>query len=185
MNTINLVGKARRTSTYRLHCHAGTPGTRFNKLYLRQPRFTCNACRHLLNSVKGGLKHIYRIELDKTSFAHDSAYSDSKDLAKRTVSDKILKDRAYEVAINRKYDGYQKGLATIVYKFANEKRGSTAIVNEELLQELHKPASKRINRCRVYARFKDNIWTADLAEMSSLSSKNRGKTVLVLLKILQ
>ena len=185
MNTINLVGKARRTSTYRLHCHAGTPGTRFNKLYLRQPRFTCNACRHLLNSVKGGLKHIYRIELDKTSFAHDSAYSDSKDLAKRTVSDKILKGRAYEVAINRKYDGYQRALATIVYKFANEKRGSTAIVNEELLQELHKPASQRINRCRVYARFKDNIWTADLAEMSSLSSKNRGKTVLVLLKILQ
>ena len=183
MNTINLVGKKRSTSTYRPYYHAGTPGTRFSKLYLRQPRFTCNACR--LNNVKGGLKHIYRIELHKTGFAHDSAYSDSKDLAKRTVSDKILKDSPYEVAINLKYDGYQRGLATIVYKFANKKRGSTAIANEELLQELHKPASKKINRCRVYARFKDNIWTADLAEMSSLSSKNQDKTVLALLKILQ
>ena len=65
--------------------------------------------------MKGGLKHIYRIELHKTGFAHDSAYSDSKDLAKRTVSDKILKDSPYEVAINLKYDGYQRGLATIVY----------------------------------------------------------------------
>ena len=49
---------------------------------------------------KGNLKHIYRNELDKACFAHDAAYSDSKDLAKRTVSDKILKDRAYEIAIN-------------------------------------------------------------------------------------
>ena len=48
----------------------------------------------------GILKHIYRNELDKACFAHDAAYSDSKDLAKRTVSDKILKDRAYEIAIN-------------------------------------------------------------------------------------
>ena len=48
----------------------------------------------------GNLKYIYRNELDKACFSHDAAYSDSKDLAKRTVSDKILKDRAYEIAIN-------------------------------------------------------------------------------------
>ena len=48
----------------------------------------------------GNLKYIYRNELDKACFSHDAAYSDSKDLAKRTVSDKILKDRAYEIAVN-------------------------------------------------------------------------------------
>ena len=54
----------------------------------------------------GNLKHLYRNELDKVCFTYDIAYSDSKDLAKRTVSEKILKERAYETARNCKYDGY-------------------------------------------------------------------------------
>ena len=54
------------------------------------------------------IKHLYRTELDKACFAHDAAYSDSKNLAWRTISDKILKDRAYEIARNRGYDGYQR-----------------------------------------------------------------------------
>ena len=45
---------------------------------------------------------MYKNELDKACIAHDVAYSYSKDLAKRTISDKILKDRAYEIAINTK-----------------------------------------------------------------------------------
>ena len=51
--------------------------------------------------------------MDKVCFAHDAAFSDSKDLAKKTVSDDILKDRAYVTAINSKYDGYQIELASI------------------------------------------------------------------------
>ena len=51
----------------------------------------------------------------KACFAH--AYSDSKDLAERTISDKILKDRAYEIARNRNYDGYQRALTSMDYKF--------------------------------------------------------------------
>ena len=47
-------------------------------------------------------------ELDKACFAHDATYSYSKDLNKRTISDKVLKDRPYEIVINPKYDGYQK-----------------------------------------------------------------------------
>ena len=86
------------------------------------------------------MKHIYKNELDKACFAHDSAYSDSKDLAMITISDKFLKDSAYEIAINPKHDGYQRGLASIVYKFLDKKTGSGAIstsktgsnVNEEL-----------------------------------------------------
>ena len=56
-----------------------------------------------------------RNKLGKACFAHDAAYSDSKDLVKITISDKILKDRAYVIARNRKYDGYQRALASMVY----------------------------------------------------------------------
>ena len=70
----------------------------------------------------GNLKHLYRNKLDKACLAHDSAYSDSKDLAKRTISDKILKDKAYEVAINRGHDGYQRALASMVYNFLIRKQ---------------------------------------------------------------
>ena len=61
-----------------------------------------------------------------------------KDLAKRIISDKILEDRACEIAINPKYDGYQKGLTSVVYKFFDKKTGSRASVSEELDQEVHK-----------------------------------------------
>ena len=67
----------------------------------------------------GHLKHLYRNELDKACFAHDAAYSDSKDLAKRTISDKILKDRAYGIARNGKYDRYQTALANMIYNVIN------------------------------------------------------------------
>ena len=58
--------------------------------------------------------------MDKACFAHDAAYADSKNLAKRTVSDKILKDKAYEIARNCKYDGYQRALPSMVYKSFDE-----------------------------------------------------------------
>ena len=80
---------------------------------------------HLLNIVKElkrtretlNSKNLYRNELDKACFAHDATYSESKDLVKRTISDKILKDRAYEIARNPRYDEYQRVLASMVYKF--------------------------------------------------------------------
>ena len=78
------------------------------------------------------LKHLYRNELEKACFAHDATYCDSKDLAKRTSSDKILKDRAYEIAISRKYDGYQR--ASMVYQFFDEKAGLGVSVNEQLAE---------------------------------------------------
>ena len=62
----------------------------------------------------GNLKDLYRNELDKVSFAHDALYSDSKDLAKRTISDMIQNDSTYEIARNRKYDEYQRALARLV-----------------------------------------------------------------------
>ena len=61
----------------------------------------------------------------------------------------------------------------MVYKCFNKKTVSGASVNEHLAEELHKPVTKKFKRRKVYARFKDNIWAADLAEMGSLSSKNK------------
>ena len=71
--------------------------------------------------------------------AHDAAHSDSNDLAKRTISDKILKDRAYKIARKRKYDGYQRALATMVYKFFNKNTRLGVNVNKKVAEELHKP----------------------------------------------
>ena len=92
------------------------------------------------------MKHLYRKELHKTCFAHDAAYSDSKDLTNRTISDKILKDRAYEIARICKYDGYQRALAGMVYKFFDKKTWSGMSVNKQLAEELHKPVIKKIQR---------------------------------------
>ena len=85
-----------------------------------------------------------------------------------------MKDRAHKIAINPKYDGYKKQFASIVYKFFDKKPGSGASVNEEPVQELHKPVIKKFKKRKAYARFKDNIWAADVAEIKSLSSFNRG-----------
>ena len=102
------------------------------KLHLRQPGSTHSAHRPFTKHREtiqkfretGNLKHIYKNELDKAYFVHDATYSDSKDLAKRTISDKIFRDRAYEIATNPKYDGYQRELTSIVYKFFGKKAGS-------------------------------------------------------------
>ena len=80
----------------------------------------------------GNLKYLHRDELDKSCFAHDAAYSDSKDLAKRTISDKILKDETYEIARNCKYYGYQRALGSTVYQFFGMKTGSGVSLNEQL-----------------------------------------------------
>ena len=80
----------------------------------------------------GDLKHLYRNELDKACFAHDAAYSDCKGLAKRTISDNDLKYRAYEIDRNPKYDGNQRGLASMIYKFFDKKAEAGASINEDV-----------------------------------------------------
>ena len=65
----------------------------------------------------GNTEFIYRKELDKACFQHDGAYGKSKDLTKRTQSENVLRDNAFKIASDPKYDCYQKGLATMVYKF--------------------------------------------------------------------
>ena len=105
------------------------------EMHLRQPLFTYSACgpftKHKQRIQKfketGDTNYIYKNELDKSCFAHDAADSDNKDLIKRTVADKILKNKAFDIAKDPKYDGYQGGLASMVYKFFDKKsKGSDA-----------------------------------------------------------
>ena len=124
------------------------------EMHLKQTGFTYSACGPFTKYCKriqkfkeaGNLKYLYRNELGKACFAHDAAYSDSKDLAKKATWDKILTDRAYEIARNHKYHGYQRALASMIYKIFDEKTGSEVSVNEELAEELHKPVIKKIKR---------------------------------------
>ena len=84
----------------------------------------------------------------------------------RTQSDNVLRDKAYNIASNPNYDGYQRGLASIVYKFFDKKSAGR---NLKLANELHKPIIKKFNRRKVYSSYRDNIWGVDLADMSLLS----------------
>ena len=63
----------------------------------------------------GNTDFIYKNQLDKAGFQHDMSYGKSKDLAKRTQSDKVLRDKAFKIASDPKYDGYQRGLASVVF----------------------------------------------------------------------
>ena len=110
---------------------------------------------------------IYKNELDKAYFQHDMAYGKSKDLVKRTQSDKVLRDKAFKIASDPKYDGYQRGLASMVYKFFDKKSKGSGInePNYQLADELHKPVTKILKKTKVYSSFRDNIWGVDLADM--------------------
>ena len=112
---------------------------------LRQPQFTYSACgpftKHKQRIQKfmqtGDTKYICTNELDKACFTHDAAYSDSKDLTKRTAVEKILRDKAFNIAKDPKYDGYQRGLASMVYKFFDKKSkgsGVATLANKSVSQ---------------------------------------------------
>ena len=161
------------------------------EMHLRQPRFVYSTCgpftRHKerIKEFKqtGDTRYIYRNELDRSCFQHDSAYADHKDLINRTEADKVLRDNAYDIASNPEYDGYQRGLASMVYKFFDKKstgggfkklKNMTNSNSLILADELHKPIIRNFNKRKVYSQFKDNVWGVDLADMQSLIRKNKG-----------
>ena len=111
-----------------------------------------------------------------------------KDIKRRTASDKILRDKAFNIAKNPKYDGYQRGLASMAYKFFDKKStgsghpsSSTLLIvnnndtkqNLQLAEELHKLIIKKFKKRKVYSGFKDNIWGAGLADMQLMSKFNK------------
>ena len=98
---------------------------------------------------------------------------------KRAASDKVWRDKAFNIAKKPKYDKYQKGLVSMVYK-SFEKRSSGSGIeneikqNEQLAEELHKPIIKKFKRRKVYSALKDNIWSAELVDMQLISKYNKG-----------
>ena len=130
------------------------------------------------------------------------AYGDFKDFAKRAASDRILRDKAFNIAKSSKYDGYQRGLASMVYKFFDQKSAllrdksvsGNGIVNNnnnndnnnnnndnnnikqnlQLSEELYKPIIRKFKKRKVYSGFRDNIWGTGLADMQLISKFNKG-----------
>ena len=106
-------------------------------------------------------------------------YGDFKDLKRRTASDKILRDKGFNIAKNPKFDGYQRGLASMVFKFFDRKSAGSGVANNEIKQnlqlakELHKPIIRKIKKRKVYSGFKDNIWGADLTDRQFISKFNK------------
>ena len=160
------------------------------EMHLKRPGFTYSAWgpftknKERIQKFKetGDKDYIYKNELDKACFQHDIAYGDFKDLERRTTFDKVLRDKAFNIA---KYDGYQRGLAYIVYKFFDKKLKGSGIANNEIKQnnqlakELHKPITRNFKKRTVYSSFRDNIWGVDLADMQLISKYNKGTKYLL------
>ena len=126
------------------------------EMHLRQPGFTYSASgpftktKERIQKFKqiGDSRYVYKNELDKACFQHDVAYGDFKDLKRRTADDNVFRDKTFKIAKNPKYDGYQRGLASMVYNFFFDKKTNGCGVtfankfvpqNEQLAEELHKP----------------------------------------------
>ena len=145
------------------------------EMYLKQLWFTYGTCgpftknKERIQKFKktGDTNCIYKNELDKACFQHDMAYEYFKDLKRRTFSEKVLRDKAFNIAKSSKYDGYQRGLTSVVYQFFDKKfKGSGVTIeathNEQLAKEMHKPLIVNFKKRTVYSGFKDSIWCVDL-----------------------
>ena len=88
-----------------------------------------------------------------------------KKLAKRTQSDKVFRDKAFEIASDPKYYGFQRGLASMVYKFYGEKSSGSGITNEPNYQLANKPIILKFKKRKIYSSFRDNVLGVDLADM--------------------
>ena len=122
------------------------------EMHLKQLGFTYRACGPFTKNKeriqkfkeRGDTSYIYKNELDKACFQHNMAYGGFKDIARRTVSDKVLRGKAFNIAKNPKYHGYQRGLASMVYTFFYKKSKGGGVnipleFNEQLAEEVHKP----------------------------------------------
>ena len=139
-------------------------------MHLKQPGFTYSACRPFTKNKErikkfketGDSRYIYQNELDRFCSQHDMAYGGLKDLNRRTFADKVLRDKAFNVSKNPKYDGYQRSLASMVYNFFDKKSSDSGTknkntLNKKLAEELPKPIIRMLNKKKVRSPFTDNI----------------------------
>ena len=112
-----------------------------SEMHLKRLGFTYSACGPFTKNKEripkfketGDTKYIYKNEVNIACFQHHMVYGDFKDLTGRTVSDKVLRDKAFNIAKNPKYDGYQRRLASMVYKFFDKKSASgSGVANNEI-----------------------------------------------------
>ena len=129
------------------------------EMHLKQPWFTYSACGWFTKNKeriqkfkeRGDTSYIYKNELEKDCFQNYMAYGDFRDLKRRTASNKILRDKAFNIAKNSKYDGYQRGLASVGYKsFDKKSKGGGVNIplefNEQLAKDLHKPFTGKFKK---------------------------------------
>ena len=129
------------------------------KKYIARGPFTKHTQRiqDFLNT--GKLSYFYKNDLDKACFQHDMAYNRFKNLEKKTQSDIVLKNKALKIASNPKYNGYERGLASMDYNlFDKNSKGAGFKENSQLVDELHKPITRKLKKRKVYSSFKDTIW---------------------------
>ena len=130
------------------------------QINLKKPRFTYSACSQFTENKEriekfmetGNTDFIDRNELDKAWFHYYVDCGKSNDLTRITQSDKALKDKAFKTASNRKYDGYQGGLALMVYKFFDKTSsgsGFDAKPNYQLRNKLHRQIIRKFKRRKV------------------------------------
>ena len=157
------------------------------EMHLKQPGFTYSACGRFTKNKEriqkfkdtGDTSYTYKNKLDKACFHHDMTWGNFKDLARRTASHKVLRDKAFNIAKYPKYDSYQKRLVSMVYNFFDKKWKGSGVnipleINEQLGEELHKPIVRNLKKKPVYSRFKDNIWGGYLADMRQISKSSKG-----------
>ena len=132
------------------------------EMNLRQSGFTFSACgpftknKERIQKLKAprDSRYIYQNEWDKACFQHERAYRNFEDLTRRSAFDKILRDKAFNIAKNTKYDGYRRGLGLMVYKVFDKKTSGRGIKNEiisnkELAEVLHKPTVKTLRKGKI------------------------------------
>ena len=150
------------------------------EMHLKQPGFSYSVCGPFTKNKERIKKfketrdasYIYKNELDQPCFQHNMASDDFKDLKRKTVSDKMLRDKAFNIAKNPKHDGYQRGLASMVYRFFNKNSasladkfvaGDAAANNEikqnfQLAEELHKPIFRKSKKEKFILDLKIIFW---------------------------
>ena len=119
------------------------------------------------------------------------AYEDLKYFPRKTVSDKVLRDKTFNIAKNPKYNGYQRILALMVHKFFDKKSSSANtsggaakgenMSNQEVAKELHKPIIRKFEKLKVRSSFMDDILGADLPIMQLICKFNKGICLLLCL----
>ena len=133
------------------------------------------AKKGLENSCKQEIQIISRMTLIKLVFNIIWLMVNINIWLKEHNQIRVLRDKVFEIASNPKYDGYQRGLASMVYKFFDKKsEGSIKFSNQQLADELHKAIIRKFKRRKIYSSLKDNIWGVDLADVQLISKYNKG-----------